>query len=177
MLRWSEQLTQSFFLSSKDGCVVFFPFGPFKGYFIPRPGFQRVILAFLKRTMVFTIASSIIITVIGASLGFGFTTLTAIGLFDYLLYSILIRRVTRRLLPLPFALGFRFYAQCCDEQRLWEQFFAAIFISVVAVFLLLANPAFRPFDAIVGIALFGLLSLITGLIICVRYRNSEQVAQ
>jgi len=164
---WSEYLTNSYFRSCEDDQVVFFPFGPFKGYFVPRPAFQRVLITFLKRTTAFGLIIWIIATGIGALLGFGCVTFCAIGLIDLILFAVLIRRVTKRLRRLPISLSFAYYAQCSDVQSLWQMFLMSNFC---VLFIFFFNHNLWSYFFVGG---FGTVSLTTGLLLCLRYRKSD----
>ena len=82
------------FLSSGDDHIVFYPFGPFKGYALPRPAFQRVALRSARQAALGMALFSIVTTVLGTVLGLGIVAMTGVGVVDCFFYPFLIRRVT-----------------------------------------------------------------------------------
>ncbi|MCH8923460.1 MAG: hypothetical protein IIA67_09980 [Planctomycetes bacterium] len=163
----TKNLTERLFASSKDGYLVFYPHGPFKGYVVADPSYQRVIVAWITGFAVFTLATTLATIAVGAALGFADATTSAIWLLDCLWYLILTRRLTKGLVSLPFGIGFRFYARCTDEKRLWKQVFSGVMMVVMFMWLLLMRPD-NLFSAMLCTAMVGFLTVTAAVLLYVR---------
>ena len=168
MIRWwTENLKQRLFASSKDGYLVFYPHGPFKGYVVADRSYQRVIVAWISVFIIFTLATTAATIAVGAALGFAVATTSAIGLLDYLWYSMLVRRLTKGLVSLPFGIGFRFYAHCTDEKRLAHQLVGGIIGLMMGACMLLI-PFGNLVTAVLCTAMAGFLTVTAAVLLNIR---------
>ena len=168
MIRWwTESLKQRLFASSKDGYLVFYPHGPFKGYVVSDPSYQRVIVAWISGFTVFTLVTGIVAIAIGVAIGFAGATLSAIGLFNGVWYAILVGRLAKGLTALPFGIGFRVYAHCSDEEKLWKQLFAGVFGVAMGTWMLLI-PIGPLMPAVLWTAMAGLMAVTAAALLHVR---------
>ncbi|MCH8042698.1 MAG: hypothetical protein IID44_03165 [Planctomycetes bacterium] len=172
MIRWlTENVKQRLFASSKDGYLVFYPHGPFKGYVVAEPSYQRVIVAWISGFTVFTLMTGAAAIAIGAAIGFADAMLSVIGLLDCLWYTILVRRLTKGLVALPFGIGFRFYARCTDEKRLWQQLLGGVIIVAVVGACMFLNPDAIRFSLVSGTAMLGLWAITAAVLLRVRQNS------
>lgn len=170
-MRWLiENPIQSMFIRSNDQ-LVFYSHGPFSDYVLPTPAYQPIILGAVSRLLVFSFVTSFIAAGIGIAFGFGTVTMAIVGLIDYFWYFLLIRRLTKRLIPLPFGLGFRFYARWYDEERLYQRLFASVFGFALVGWALQVNPS--PL-MIIALALSCYIGLVSAILLWFRFFESTR---
>lgn len=118
---WLDELEQRRFLGPEEGPQVFFPLGPYQGYVLPKQAYRGIIRSAHKRLFLYSMGGTAITTALGVSFGIHFYTMTWVGcILTLLIFLAVMRRVTRRMYKLPFAIGFRYFARWADEQSLWQ---------------------------------------------------------
>jgi len=145
-----NELEQRQFIGPEEGPHVFFPLGPFQGYILPKQSYRGIIRSAHKRLFLYSLGITVITTAFGIFFGIHFFTMTWVGLILMLLISVAVmRRVSRRMYKLPFAIGFRYYARWADERRMWQ----GMILGMMLVSLLLGGPV--PWGGIFEIPLMG----------------------
>lgn len=178
MRRWIDNLTRSMFLSSGNNLTVFYPYGPFKGYTVPSPEFQRVLLRAIRRFSILAMRTLVISLILGAVLGYAYgagyayAAVAASCLAVVVGQSMLIRRLTKRLQPLPFGFGFRFYTRYCDEQWLYQSLAGSLLMLTAAIVLFVLKPSVI---LIVPVVFFLPLLLLAAILVCMRHRLVRRV--
>lgn len=178
MRRWIDKLTHSAFLSSGNDLTLFYPYGPFKGYSVPRPRFQRVLQRAIGRFNILAMRILIISLILGAVLGYAYgagyayAAVAASLLAVMVAQSMLIRRLTKRLQPLPFGLGFRFYGRHCDEQWLYQSLAGSLVMLATAIVLFVLKPSVI---LIVSVVIFLPLLLLAAILVSMRHRLVRRV--
>ena len=172
--RWTENLKKHLFASG-GGHLVFYPLGPFKGYVVGDPSYQRVIVAWISGLMVLSLVTSIIMIAIGGALGLADGTTMVIGLIDFLLYLTLTHRLTKGLASLSFNHSFRFYAHCTDAEELWQRLVAGIILLLLMGSSVLLNllliPGVMVSYLLLGTAVIGLLTITNAALLYVRGKS------
>ena len=104
-------------------------------------------------------------------------TRLAVALCGILLYYVchwaVFRRLTKELVPLPFVLGLRFYAQWCNEQSLRNQFVASLLGCLAFIWLLFNGVELY---MIVGVVALALSSITAGVLLYARRQEARGVA-
>ncbi len=125
------------FLSLDDGRAVFYPFGPFRAYVAPDSECRQRIASRFAALESFSLLGIVAEVPIVSFLHLGIATKVTVVLFlallHWLFYAAVVRHETKGLLPLPFFLGFRFYAGKSEKKRLQRQFFQGLFCGVVII--------------------------------------------
>lgn len=129
--RWKQKIADSIILTTSDGQVIFFPFGAFKGYLLPKSAFEPLIIKSIVWFHVSALASFVVTVAIGRLLNINIDILLPIGLLDYVHYHFRVRRLTRKLIGLPGRLSIRAYASSQDPEMMWQRFFQVTFMSVI----------------------------------------------
>ena len=76
-------------------------------------------------------------------------------------------------MPLPFVLGFRLYAQWCNERRLRKQLTCGLLGCLVFI-----GPLFNGIDLfkIEAVVAFALISIMSGVLLYTRHQEARGVA-
>ena len=139
--RWKQKIADSLIFTTNDGRVVFYPFGPLKGYLLPKTAFEPLIIKSIVRFNVSALVSFAGAAVIGALLNISMDVLLLIGLLDYVHYCFRIRRITRKFIALPRRLSIRVYASSQAPERMWERIWSITFMALICgVFAFLGPP-------------------------------------
>lgn len=147
--RWTEQFTDFFFFSTKDGREFFFPFvifgfglfGAFKGYLLPKSAYKPIILKSFFWFNVTGYATFVITIGIGVLLSLSTGQLFLIGLFDYAIYHLRMKRITKKMVALPVRLSVRVYAALQDPQKLMERCIQLAFLALFPGVFVILGPA------------------------------------
>ena len=166
--RWKKQIADKFFVTTSDGSVIFFPFGPIRGYLLPKTAFKAIIINSIVWFNVGALGSFAVTAAVGLLLNISMDILLLIGLVDYVHYYFRIRRITRNLVGFPHQLSMRVYASAQDPVRLWEHFWAiALMTTICGVFVFLGPPRLL---FMVGLAILFLGACVSGYIIFLNNR-------
>ena len=138
---WKAKIAKSVLFPVADGRIVFFPYGPFKAWILPRSAFGPIVVNALLWFHISTVVSGILTAVIGAALGINMDILLLVGLLDYIHYHFRVRRITRACIRLPREFGIRLYAASTGIQKLWERLFSIPLMTLMFVGLALLVPA------------------------------------
>jgi hypothetical protein len=118
---WLDELEKRQLFGLDEGPLVFFPLGALRGFLLPKRAYRGVIRSAQRRFFLYSVGIAAITTAIGVLFGIHFMAMARIDWFlTLLIYAAGMRRVTRRMHKLPFAIGFRYYARWADEVSLWQ---------------------------------------------------------
>lgn len=169
--RWKQKIADSLIFTTNDGKVVFYPFGPLKGYLLPKSAFEPLIIKSIVWFNVSAFASLAGTMVIGALLNINMDILLLIGLLDYVHYYFRIRRITRKLIALPHRLSIRVFASSQDPKKMWERFWLITFMGLIfGVFAFLGPPRALFW---VLLALLSTRAVISAYVIYLRNRENS----
>lgn len=147
--RWTEQFSEFFFLSTKDGREFFFPFvifgfglfGAFKGYLLPKSAYKPIILKSFFWFSATGYVTFVITIGIGVLLSLSTGQLFLIGLFDYGIYYLRMKRITKKLVALPIRLSVRVYAAGQKPNKLMERCIQLALLALFPGVLIILAPA------------------------------------
>ncbi len=132
--KWEQRIASSHLLTTGDGHVFFYPYGPLKGYLLPKPAFRPLVLKMLVSFTTFTIATFVLSFLIGGFFNLSLELLLLIGLFDLIPYSFCVQRLTRKMIKLPFHLGMQVYASVQDPQEMKVLFWRKLSLVIICAF-------------------------------------------
>lgn len=169
LTRWKQKIAESTIFPLGDGRRLFFPFGPFKGYVIPKRAFEAVLVKALIRFSVGGLISFVGFSVLGVLLNINMDVLLVVGLLDVVVYYFLARRITRKLIGLPPRLSMRVFSSLQDTERLWVGLIGS---TLMAVFIG-AHSFFAPPRAVCWVfsAIMLAQAVVFAYIICVHNRE------
>ena len=168
---WKKKIADSLIFTTNDGRVVFYPFGPLKGYLLPKTAFEQLIIKSIIRFNVGALASFIVTAAIGWLLNISMDVLLLIGLLDYVHYYFRIRRITRNLIALPRPLSIRVYAWLQDPERMWKRFWSFTFMTIMCgVLAFLVPPSAALFWVL--LALLFARAVISACLIYLHHREN-----
>ena len=132
MKSWASKLAEQAVLSS-DEHEVFYPYGFLRGYVIPDATFRPQIVSLMGRLQILHFLMVPVDFVVVLRFGHGLIgpVLLCSLFLHYLCCWAVVRRLTEQLVPLPFLLGFRLYAQWSNEGHLWNQFNSSLLVCVL----------------------------------------------
>ena len=153
--KWKESLRKTCFIRGDDGRIIFYPYGPFKGFVLPRKEFEPIIVNSLARFFGMTVAILIAAYAVGVILAAVSAMLTVVGILEFLIYRARVRRLTKKLPTMPRELSVRLYAMKQDPEHLSQQFTAQI---MMLSMMLVMGTVFQllggfPIDWLLGFAL------------------------
>ena len=138
MGRWRLRIGQLAVLSDNE-LAIFYPYGPLRGYALRNLENEPAIAKSMTRASVIVALMTLAEFAILIALGKGWMTAVILSGFvlNFACYWLLIHRLTRSLVPVPFAFGFRFYARRCDDKLLREKLIAGLILSAAMIPMLL----------------------------------------
>jgi hypothetical protein len=129
---WKQWISNNSIFDVGDGRLIFYPYGPFRGYFVPRPEFQPLIVKSIFWFNLTVFATTLAVFPLQVILNLQFDTVLCVGfLLDYAHYDFRTRRITRKFVPLPSALSVRLYARCRGLDELWTRVISLSFLGIV----------------------------------------------
>jgi hypothetical protein len=130
--RWKQQISDNFIFDVGDGRLIFYPYGPFRGYFVPRPEFKPLIVKSIFWFNLTAIATALAAYPLWVVLNLEIDTVLCVGcLLGYGHYHLRTRRVTRKLVPLPSELSLRLYARCRGLNELGTHVISSLFMGAI----------------------------------------------
>ncbi len=132
--KWKQRIASSHLLTTGDGRIVFYPFGPLKGYLLPKSAYRPLVVKMFESFTIFTIATLVFSFLIGGIFKLSLELLLLIGLLDLIPYCFCVRRLTRKMIKLPCKLSMQVYASVQDPEEMKVLFWRKLFLVIICAF-------------------------------------------
>ncbi len=169
------KLAEHTILSLDGGPDVFYPYGFLRGYVVADAAFRPRIESLLVR--LYFLACLMILADIAVHLRFGADAMAAVALcgipLHYVCSRAAFRPLTKQLVPLPFVLGFRLYAQWCNERALKKQLICGLLGCLVFIGLLCNGATLYKIAVVVALTL---MSIVASALLLARHQEARAVA-
>ena len=131
--RWKRKLAPPLIVSADDGHRVFFPFGPLRGYALPKRAFESIIGTSQVWLTFTSIGLFLAIPVVSKLLNLSVDPLLCIALLCFFIGNyIRTKRIARYLVPLPRAIGMRVYARALGPLEMWKRIWFFVFAAAMS---------------------------------------------
>ncbi len=138
--KWKQQIVASHLITTGDGRIVFYPFGPLKGYVLPKSAYRPLVVKMFESFTIFTIATCVLSLLVGRTFNLSLELMLLIGLLDLIPCCFCVRRLTRKMIKLPCKLSMQVYASVQDPEEMKVLFWRKLFLVIGCVFFTVVGP-------------------------------------